>query len=172
MLIPILAIATSLVKMSSIFSLNVDRYLYPREISAPRARVAFVHNASRDRSRKNASCRLMPMAANQADSEETIDDQQQQAQWERDLHFEVNRRRLEEDWIARMIRSKPRFLPYHQCRLWATSQAQWSSRSEWESWINMGEGKPSIVPSNPEEHYTRQGTWIDWEDFLGLEKPH
>ena len=166
MLLPILAVATSLVKISSIFSLNVDRYLLYRRESAPHARVAFVHNASRD-NRKTCATR---MATNHADSEETIDDRQQQAQWERDLHFEVNRRRLEQEWIARMIRSKPRFLPYHQCRLWASSQAQWSSRREWDSWIDMGEGKPSIVPSNPEDYYTRQGTWIDWDDFLGLDK--
>jgi len=32
----------------------------------------------------------------------------------------------------------------------------------------MGEGKPSLVPSDPERYYSSRGTWVSWEDFLGV----
>merc|ERR1711957_425244 len=55
------------------------------------------------------------------------------------------------------------------CSLWAKNQNMWNNKSEWVNWISMGEGKPSIVPSNPERHYRNQGTWVSWADFLGMD---
>lgn len=51
---------------------------------------------------------------------------------------------------------------------WAKMQNMWLNRAEWYEWIAMGEGKPSLVPSDPERYYSNQGTWISWDDFLGV----
>ena len=90
------------------------------------------------------------------------------ASWESELHYVINQKRLEKAWAGRMMRSKPRFLPYKKCSEWACRQNMWNDRKEWMEWIAMGEEKPSLVPSDPERHYRTQGTWISWHDFLGV----
>lgn len=138
------------------------------------------------------------LAATRKDAPESTrevgdEDSYTRAPWEDELHCILNKKRLESAWVGRMIRSKTRFLSYKKCRWanlpmrasplhtstdltnecvhseWAKSQNMWNNKSEWMSWISMGEAKPSIVPSNPERHYRNQGTWISWDDFLGLD---
>lgn len=101
-------------------------------------------------------------------TKEIGDDSYTPAPWEGELNHVINKNRLEQQWVGRMIRSKTRFLPYKKCSLWAQNQNMWDDKSEWMDWISMGECKPSIVPSNPERHYRNQGTWVSWEDFLGV----
>jgi hypothetical protein len=55
------------------------------------------------------------------------------------------------------------------CSVWAKNQNMWTDEREWMISILMGEGKPSLVPSDPERHYRNQGTWISWDDFLGVD---
>lgn len=114
------------------------------------------------------------LAATRKDAPESTrevgdEDSYTRAPWEDELHCILNKKRLESAWVGRMIRSKTRFLSYKKCSEWAKSQNMWNNKSEWMSWISMGEAKPSIVPSNPERHYRNQGTWISWDDFLGLD---
>lgn len=78
----------------------------------------------------------------------------------------VNREKLEDRWIKDAIKSPTRFLSYEDCRNWVQAQNMWTSKREWESWISMGEKHNSLVPSNPEAHYKKRGTWVSWEDFL------
>mmetsp|Transcript_13140 Transcript_13140/g.21479 ORF Transcript_13140/g.21479 Transcript_13140/m.21479 type:complete len:171 (-) Transcript_13140:46-558(-) len=107
----------------------------------------------------------------EADNKKELDDEDSYspAPWEAELHYQINKRRLENAWVNKMMKSKTRFLPYTQCSEWAKRQNMWVDRKEWKDWISMGEGKPSLVPSDPERFYTNQGTWVSWEDFLGVE---
>jgi hypothetical protein len=91
---------------------------------------------------------------------------QKRAPWEDELYCRINKKSLEDSWIQSRIKSRPRFLPYESCKEWAKHQNMWTSKEEWMEWIGMGEGKPSLVPSDPESHYSKLGTWISWEDFL------
>ena len=92
---------------------------------------------------------------------------QKRVPWEDELYYRINQKRLEDSWIYSRIKSRPRFLSYQRCSIWAKDQNMWATKEDWEEWIAMGEGKPSIVPSDPERHYSMCGTWISWEDFLG-----
>lgn len=56
----------------------------------------------------------------------------------------------------------------NMCSAWAQNQNMWSNRKEWMTWTSMGEDKPSLVPSDPARIYSKQGTWVSWEDFLGV----
>ena len=92
---------------------------------------------------------------------------QKRVPWEDELYYRINQKRLEDAWINSRIKGRPRFLSYQRCSTWAKAQNMWATKEEWVEWIAMGEGKPSIVPSDPERHYSMCGTWISWEDFLG-----
>jgi len=120
--------------------------------------------------RSRAAGSLAATRKDAADNTKEIgdDDSYTPAPWEDELNCVINKKRLEQAWVGRMIRSKTRFLSYEKCSAWAHGQNMWDNKSEWADWISMGECKPSIVPSNPERHYRNQGTWISWEDFLGV----
>lgn len=90
------------------------------------------------------------------------------APWERELFYCTNRIRLEEQWTQRFKKSGPVFLSYDRCRSWAAGQNMWESKKEWYDWIQMGEKNASIVPSDPETFYRKCGTWVSWDDFLGM----
>jgi len=80
--------------------------------------------------------------------------------------------KLEEANTRRFLKSRPRFFAYEQCRKWVDAQnrggAMWRSKDDWDDWISMGEGKPSLVPSEPEEHYSRLNMWVSWNHFLSI----
>ena len=66
------------------------------------------------------------------------------------------------------MKSRALKLSYEQCKQWAQAQNMWSSKVEWYEWGEFGENLRAYVPSDPEAHNKRVGTWIDWNDFLGL----
>lgn len=88
-----------------------------------------------------------------------------------DLSWRVEKMRLEEANKRRFLKSKPRFLPYEQCRKWVQAWGnRWESEAEWVSWIDDGEKRNSYIPARPDEYYTRTGKWQGWDHFLGTEK--
>ena len=48
-----------------------------------------------------------------------------------DLSWRVEKLRLEEENKRRFLKSKPRFLPYEECRKWVQAFNRWSSELEW-----------------------------------------
>jgi len=89
------------------------------------------------------------------------------AAWE-SLHIRVARMRLEEVNKKRFLQSRPSKLSYDKCKQWAQAQNMWHSREEWYDWIDQGESLCAYIPSDPEKKFERQGTWVSWDDFLGL----
>ena len=89
------------------------------------------------------------------------------ADWE-SLQIRIARMRLEEGNKRRFLKSRAAKLSYEQCKQWAQAQNMWSSKDEWYEWVDLGENLSAYIPTDPEAHYKRIGTWIDWNDFLGL----
>jgi hypothetical protein len=48
-----------------------------------------------------------------------------------DLNWRVVKLRLEEENTKRFLKSKPRYLPYDECRKWVSAWNRWSSEKEW-----------------------------------------
>mmetsp|Transcript_21023 Transcript_21023/g.23386 ORF Transcript_21023/g.23386 Transcript_21023/m.23386 type:complete len:138 (-) Transcript_21023:266-679(-) len=88
--------------------------------------------------------------------------------WETKLNVIIARQRLEDQHMSNVIKRRPRFYSYHQCKEWVRSEYLWDSKQEWETWIDMGEKRNPLVPSDPEARYTADGTWLSWYDFLGI----
>jgi hypothetical protein len=84
-----------------------------------------------------------------------------------DLSWRVEKLRLEEANTRRFLKSKPRFLPYDECRKWVQAWNRWDSEAEWVSWIAEGEKRNSYIPSRPDEYYSKLGKWKGWAHFLG-----
>lgn len=64
-----------------------------------------------------------------------------------DLYWRIEKLRLEEQNTKRFLKSKPRFLPYDECRKWVQAFGRrWISEEEWKDWINMGEKKNPYIP--------------------------
>lgn len=63
-----------------------------------------------------------------------------------DLSWRVEKLRLEEQNTRRFLKSKPRFLPYDECRRWVQAWSRWSSAKDWEDWIAMGEKRNPYIP--------------------------
>jgi hypothetical protein len=59
---------------------------------------------------------------------------------------------------------KPRFLPLISARMWARSMHM-ETEGEWRDWVDSGEKKSPLIPSNPDEVYADSG-WEGWHDFL------
>jgi hypothetical protein len=63
-----------------------------------------------------------------------------------DLNWRVEKLRLEEQNVKRLLKSKPRFLPFDECRKWVQAFSRWESEEEWTDWIYMGEKRNSYIP--------------------------
>jgi hypothetical protein len=48
-----------------------------------------------------------------------------------DLNWRVVKLKLEEENTKRFLKSKPRYLPYAECRKWVSAWSRWSSKAEW-----------------------------------------
>ena len=132
---------------------NDRRYLQPFHLSMSRnADSGGKHNGRKED---------QPQNGNSNNMEET------EAVWE-SLYIRVARMRLEEENKKRFLKSRAAKLSYVKCKQWAQAQNMWHSREEWYNWIDQGEGLSAYIPSDPEHFYTRQGTWISWDDFLGI----
>ena len=84
-----------------------------------------------------------------------------------DLDWRLAKARLEEQYIKRLVKSKPRFLPYKEARKWVQAWGgRWKTESDWKEWIADGEKRNSYIPARPDEYYTRTGQWISWRHFL------
>ena len=84
-----------------------------------------------------------------------------------DLDWRLARMKLEEQRMQRILKSKPRFLPYEDCRKWVQAWGgRWKTEQDWKDWINDGEKRNAYIPARPDEYYTRIGKWISWEHFL------
>lgn len=107
---------------------------------------------------------------NYAENKEGDDDDEtdinEGAKWD-SLQIRVARMRLEEENKIRFMRSKPSKLSYKDSKEWAQMQNMWECSDDWYAWIELGEGLSAYIPSDPEAHYTRLGTWVSWDDFLG-----
>lgn len=55
-----------------------------------------------------------------------------------DLSWRVEKLRLEEANTRRFLKSRPRFLPYEECRKWVKAWHRWESEEEWNEWIDEG----------------------------------
>lgn len=85
-----------------------------------------------------------------------------------DLNWRVAKLKLEEANTKRFLKSKPRYLPYTECRKWVSAWGRWTSATEWRDWIDMGEKRNSYIPARPDEYYENLGQWKSWDHFLGL----
>lgn len=84
-----------------------------------------------------------------------------------DLDWRVAKIRLEEENLKRILKSRPRFLPYEEARRWVQAWGgRWQSEKDWKDWIAEGEKRNSYIPARPDEYYGRIGKWISWEHFL------
>jgi len=63
-----------------------------------------------------------------------------------DLSWRVEKLRLEEQNRERFLKSKPRFLPYEECRKWVQAFGRWKTEEDWKEWISMGEKRNSYIP--------------------------
>lgn len=70
-----------------------------------------------------------------------------------DLSWRVAKLRLEEQNRERFLKSKPRFLPYEECRKWVQAFGRWKTEKDWKEWISMGEKRNSYIPVS--EHVVR-----------------
>lgn len=84
-----------------------------------------------------------------------------------DLSWRVAKQRLEEANTRRFLKSRPRFLPYEECRKWVQAWNRWDTKEDWVRWIDEGEKRNSYIPTRPEEYYGRLGKWQGWDHFLG-----
>ena len=98
LLLPILAILTSLHRFPSLVS-----FTPPRTFGI---------------SRTLSSAGALGAARKEADNKKELDgeDAYVPAPWEDELCTLMNKRRLEEAWVNRMIKSKTRFFSYKKCR--------------------------------------------------------
>jgi hypothetical protein len=87
-----------------------------------------------------------------------------------DFSWRVEKKRLEEANTRRFLKSKPRFLPYEECRKWVQAWGWWDSKEDWDAWIEQGEKRNSYIPTRPDEYYGKYGQWISWGHFLGKEE--
>ena len=55
-----------------------------------------------------------------------------------DLSWRVEKMRLEEANTRRFLKSRPRFLPYEECRKWVKAWNRWDSEEDWKRWIDEG----------------------------------
>jgi len=89
------------------------------------------------------------------------------------LSVMIARYRMEERHTHDLFSSEQRHITYQMCRSWVHAQNdsghQWRNKREWDKWIDNGEKKSFYIPSQPEEYYTKCGTWISWKDFLGID---
>lgn len=83
------------------------------------------------------------------------------------LNWRVTRLKLEEENTKRFLKSKPRYLPYNECRKWVIAMGRWDTEQEWKEWIDMGEKRNAYIPARPDEYYEQLGKWKNWEHFLG-----
>ena len=112
-----------------------------------------------------------------------------------ELSLKVEAARLEERNLRSRLKARPKFLPFEECKKWVQAWGRrWETEQEWREWIEMGEKvsegvskqstsarllllnslcvpshpqRNAYIPSDPEEYYTRMGTWQGWDDFLG-----
>jgi hypothetical protein len=84
-----------------------------------------------------------------------------------DLEWRLVKAKLEEAHTKSFLKSKPRYLPYAECRKWVMAWDRWSCEEEWKEWIDMGEKRNSYIPARPDEYYGALGQWISWDHFLG-----
>ena len=78
--------------------------------------------------------------------------------------WRVDRARLKEQWSSRIMKRRPRFLPFDAARQWARAM-HLEKEYDWREWIADGERRNPYVPSLPDEVYSDSG-WAGWHDFL------
>lgn len=84
-----------------------------------------------------------------------------------DLDWRIAKIRLEEQNIQRMLKSRPRKLPYEECRRWVQAWGgRWLTEEDWNDWILMGEKRNAYIPASPDDYYSRTGDWVSWHHFL------
>ena len=84
-----------------------------------------------------------------------------------DLEWRLVKAKLEEAHTKSFLKSKPRHLPYDECRKWVTAWHRWDCEEDWKEWIDMGEKRNAYIPARPDEYYGGTGQWISWDHFLG-----
>ena len=82
-------------------------------------------------------------------------------------YWRVERALLEHQSTQAILNRKRLFLPYVDACLWVRTFG-FSSKEDWEEWLEMG-GKPGpYYTRDPEAYYTQKGSWRGWDHFLGL----
>ena len=79
--------------------------------------------------------------------------------------WRLDRARLTHQRELAVLRRTRRFLPYAGACAFAQTLGL-STEEEWDTWLELGEGRTPYCPSDPETHYREQGTWISWRAFL------
>mmetsp|Transcript_28582 Transcript_28582/g.42247 ORF Transcript_28582/g.42247 Transcript_28582/m.42247 type:complete len:140 (+) Transcript_28582:135-554(+) len=105
---------------------------------------------------------VAPLGRMNLKSKDSTDDEIEQS-----TTLDLWRQVFENSWIKDRKKSRPRFYTYDTCKAWLKDQwIEFDTEKDWHEWIAIGEKRNCLVPSNPEEEYGRQGSWMSWDDFL------
>ena len=100
--------------------------------------------------------------SNEDDAREPEQSSESQSQSEL-FNIRVAKARLQHAHDRAVLKRKPRYLPFQECRRWA--RAMWMQNEiDWEDWLNDGRRNP-YVPSQPDVVYADSG-FSTWHDFL------
>ena len=100
-------------------------------------------------------------------------DDQKDALWrggepELSRNWRLERARLDHQHSLEVRRRKPRHLPYPGASAFAMTLGL-STKEEWDEWLELGEGRTSYCPSDPEAYYRSQGCWISCRRWLKVQ---
>jgi hypothetical protein len=59
------------------------------------------------------------------------------------------------------------YIPMDVAVRWARRLKLWSSKEQWEEWIEENKDKNPFIPPKPDEYYSARGVWLGWRYWLG-----
>mmetsp|Transcript_1500 Transcript_1500/g.3335 ORF Transcript_1500/g.3335 Transcript_1500/m.3335 type:complete len:180 (-) Transcript_1500:47-586(-) len=140
-----------------------DRSSYEaRRLSSPPGGFRSVRTRAMDNNNNGGSSDDDEPSNEDDDAREPEQSSESQSQSEL-FNIRVAKARLQHAHDRAVLKRKPRYLPFQECRRWA--RAMWMQNEiDWEDWLNDGRRNP-YVPSQPDVVYADSG-FSTWHDFL------
>ncbi|KAJ1447660.1 hypothetical protein M885DRAFT_591249 [Pelagophyceae sp. CCMP2097] len=79
--------------------------------------------------------------------------------------WRLEKARLVHDYEKAVLKRRPRYLPFQECRKWVQAMCLWSTAEEWHNWLASGEKRNPYIPNDPAKYYKDSG-WQGWAHFL------